>query len=71
MKAIELKTKVNGKELLFQMDACGLWSLGPTGLEAYDGSVSGVIKNPEDRVALGRFLVEVGSKLATPKKVKP
>lgn len=71
MKPIKVEAEVNGKPLVFTMDDYGMWSLGPTGIEAQDATACGFIHHQQDRVALARFLGEVSRALATPKKSKP
>jgi hypothetical protein len=68
-KPFEIRATVNGEEITFRLDKHNWWHLGPAEeMKAYDSTASGDFKSNEDRVALGRFFMEIGTKLATPKK---
>jgi hypothetical protein len=70
MKPFKETSFIAGQEIEAGLEDWGNFHIGPSGFSGMDATFSVVIKTNEDRVALGRLLVELGTKLAVPRKKK-
>jgi hypothetical protein len=72
MKPFTQTIIVAGKPVAAGLEDWGCFHIGYSGLEGYDATFTVAIRANEDRAALGKFLCELGAKLAppAPKKVQ-
>lgn len=67
MKEIIREATITGQVIRFTVSKQGDWHISNLNWRDGDAVFGGSIKDQMDRVALGRFLIEVGTLLATPK----